>query len=99
MFFTIKAGIYFWVVFGITKAVTTCLSLYNPAAINRWYDFNNQLIQSVPVYGQQLRALVRDNVADGTIAFWEVWFALGLFLSVCRWSTRGFRKTKQSRRT
>jgi hypothetical protein len=71
----------------------------NSVVINRWYDFNNRAIENVPVYGQNLRAFVRDNVADGTIGFWEVWLVLGLFLSLFMWSSKGVRKSKQQRRT
>ncbi len=82
--FLVGATVYYWVVWAIAKTTTTFGSFQFPELINRWYDYNSHVIGSIPRYGEMLRPLVRDNIADGTIAFWEIWFGLGLFLVVLR---------------
>jgi len=82
--FLFKATAFYWVVWGITKALTTYGSLYYPQYINDWYDWNHRMIQAIPTYGPQLRALMRDNIADGVIAFWEVWVVVGIIASLFR---------------
>ena len=86
--FLIKTTAFYSVVWLLTKALTTWGSLYYPVFINRWYDLNHQLVASVPHWGQTLRALLRDNVADGTLAFWEVWIGLGLVVALVRVATK-----------
>lgn len=81
MFF-IKAGLFSWIVWLATKMLTTAGSLYYPRVINEWYDFNHRIVSAVPYYGDSARALMRDNVADGTLAFWEVWIVLGMILAL-----------------
>lgn len=89
-----KATVFYWAVWLLTKIATTWGSLYHPEFINGWYDANHWLITLIPGYGEQIRALMRDNVADGTIAFWEVWFGLGLLLGLV---ALPFRATKKRR--
>ena len=76
--------LYSWVVWVASKVLTTALSVSYAEFINKWYDQHHRLVESIPRYGQTLRALMRDNIADGTIAYWEIWFALGLFLVFLR---------------
>lgn len=80
--FLFRVTAFYWVVWAITKVATTYGSLYYPDVINAWYDWNHRVVSSIPVYGPQLRALMRDNVADGTLAFWEVWVVVGFIVSL-----------------
>ncbi len=83
--FLLKTTVFYWLVWGATKALTTTGSLYYPKFINGWYDFNHVVLASVPYYGDHMRALMRDNIADGTMAFWEVWIVLGLLVGLSGW--------------
>ncbi len=98
MFLAVKSGLYFWVVWGLTKIFTTYASLWQPKLLNRWYDWNHHVVGGLP-HGDQLRALMRDNVSDGQIAFWEIWLLLGVVLSIIRWSYRGGRKVVKKSKT
>jgi hypothetical protein len=92
MLLAFKSGVYFWVVWGLTKIFTTYASFWQPKFLNGWYDANHRLVESLP-HGDQLRALMRDNVSDGQVAFWEIWLLLGVFLSIIRLSYRARRRT------
>jgi hypothetical protein len=85
--FLFKATVFYWVVWATSKALTTYGSFYYPQYINRWYDWNHRMIEAIPNYGPQFHALMRDNVADGTLAFWEVWIVVGLLVSFIKWIT------------
>ena len=86
--FLFKTTLFYWVVWAVTKVVTTYGSFYYSDQINAWYDWNHDMIRSIPVYGSNLRALFRDNVADGTLAFWEIWVVLGFLASIIGWATK-----------
>ena len=82
MGFLLKTTLFYWVVWALTKAATTIGSLKYAWVINKWFDFNHEVVRNIPFYGEQVRALMRDNVADGTVAFWEVWVVLGLLVGL-----------------
>jgi len=88
MKFLLKTTVFYWMVWGIAKALTTTGSLYYPKVINTWYDFNHTILASVPYYGDTLRALMRDNIADGIMAFWEVWIVFGLLVGILGWLSK-----------
>jgi len=74
--FLVKATVYWWLVWALTKILTTFGGVYFPEVMNAWYDANAELVRSIPYYGEHTRALMRDNIADGDVVFWEVWFTL-----------------------
>jgi hypothetical protein len=84
MKFLFKVTVFYLTVKYLTLGFLTYGSAYYPAEVNAVYDFNAQIIQSVPYYGENLRALSRTWVEDGTVVFWEVWLGLGLLLMILR---------------
>ena len=82
MGFLFKTTLFYWVVWGLTKAATTFGSFKYAWIINKWFNFNHDVVQGVPFFGEQLLALMRDNIPDGTVAFWQVWIVLGLLVGL-----------------